>query len=148
MDGQGAQSAGLLARAARVVVPWVALVVIAVVVWSWLGDYRDARTGANDGGEATGTVTPTGTPAGDDTEQTPSAPPTGDDQAASGYVTVLAEGLNLRTEPMTSSTVIKKLGAGERLTLIEEGAGWYRVRDATGAEGWVAAGPSYTELVK
>jgi uncharacterized protein YgiM (DUF1202 family) len=154
VDGRDVHGGGLLVQAVRVVVPWVALALIVVVVWSWFGAYRDARDGGSaPAGDTSGTVIPTSTPeAGGTSDQAPDPAPS--DSAGSGaaiappYVVVLAEGLNLRTDPMTSSTVIKKLTEGQRLTLIEKGEGWYRVSDGTGNEGWVAAGGRYTELVE
>ena len=142
----------LIVRAIRVVVPWVVLAVIAILVFSYLGRYL-ASTDDN-GGEAP-TAETTATPEPDTTPDTgtvddPTSDATSDDVADTpgsiGTVVVLAEGLNLRAEPMTSATVIKQLKEGARLILLEEGTGWYRVRDDVGAEGWVAAGGQYTRL--
>ena len=43
---------------------------------------------------------------------------------------------------------MKVLSADQKLVFIEEGIGWYHVRDTDGAEGWVAAGGRYTELIQ
>jgi hypothetical protein len=145
---------GLVFRALRMVVPWVALVLILFVAWGYLGQYRDATRG----GDSRATEEPAAV------ETSPSVEPEGDTDAAPEgaetaegegveeavgtrpYVKVLTEGLNLRSRPMTTATVIKTLTAGQQLSLIEKGSGWYHVRDAAGDEGWVAAGGRYTEL--
>ncbi|MRS12420.1 MAG: SH3 domain-containing protein [Actinobacteria bacterium] len=118
----------VLRRAARVIVPWVGLVVVVAALWSFVIDYRSA-TGA---GEPTATVEPAtvgGVPEG------------------GPYVVVLSDGLNLRAEPSTGAAVLKVLEGEARLLFIEEGTGWYHVKDPDGTEGWVAAGGRYTELV-
>ena len=118
----------ILWSAARIIVPWVGLVVVITVAWSLIADYRDAV----DVVETTTTVESTST-AGI--------------VAGEPYVMVLSDGLNLRIEPSTSSTVVKVLDEGQQLAFIEEGTGWYHVRDPAGVEGWVAAGGTYTQLV-
>lgn len=139
------ESGSVVMRVMRLVVPWFVLGLVAMLVWGYLGQYRDARSESDPGGganpgEATGTVEP----GGESTEATASP----DAGIAKPYVRVLAEGLNMRSRPMTSATVVKQLPAGQQLTLLEKGSGWYRVRDAAGDEGWVAAGGRYTELVE
>ena len=119
----------VLMRVIRLVVPWVLLLVVAAVLWTFVADYRAAESAA----DATGS-----------TETTQQA---GVD-AGSPYVVVLSDGLNLRSEASTGSAVVQVLAADQQLTLIEEGTGWYHVRTADGAEGWVAAGGQYTQLVK
>ena len=131
MDGeQVGQGNGILRGIMRRVVPWIALIVVITLAWSYLGQYRDAlddreRTEPTATVDATGTATPEGT-----------------------YVLVVANELNLRAEAMTTATIIKKLKKDEKLTLIEKSSSWYKVQDATGAIGWVAAGGQYTQLVE
>lgn len=121
---------GMLTRVARMVVPWVGLIIVVTVVWSLITDYR---TATNDG-EATMTAEPT---------QTTSIP------AGQPFVRVLSDGLNLRAEPSTASAVVKVLDSDKKLLFVEERTGWYHVKDVSdGAEGWVAAGGRYSELVK
>jgi hypothetical protein len=53
-------------------------------------------------------------------------------------------GLNLRATPSDTAEVVKRLADGDLLEPLEEprqveGAAWYKVRDRTGSEGWVAA---------
>ncbi|MBN1192543.1 MAG: SH3 domain-containing protein [Coriobacteriia bacterium] len=121
---QGRRNPHPLKRIARVLVPWAALAAVVFGIGSAVMEYRAASSPA----EATATVE-----AGGETD-TP-------------VVRVLSDGLNLRLEPSTTAQVVKSLNADQRLELIEEGTGWYHVRDADGSEGWVAAGGHYTELV-
>lgn len=142
--GRGGLSGGaaILLR----VLPWVLLVIVLWVMLGIYADYRDAvRASRQDGStEATASVDTTGT------VEEP-AQPSGSGEAsvpAVGTVTVLADGLNLRTQPSTSASVIKRLSANVKLELLSTREGWYQVRDADGYEGWVAAGGQYTRLDK
>lgn len=120
----------VLATIVRRVVPWISLIVVVTLVWTWIGEYR-AALGERAEAEASSTV-----------EATATAP------ATAPYVRVLNDGLNLRAEPMTTATVLKTLKKDQRLMLLEKRSSWYKVRDDTGTEGWVAAGGRYTELVE
>jgi uncharacterized protein YgiM (DUF1202 family) len=128
------------------VLPWVLLVIVLWVTLGFYADYRGAVRTFRQGGstESTSSAGTTGT-----AEET--AQPNGSGGAAVpavGTVTVLADGLNLRTLPSTSATVIKRLSANVKLELLGTREGWYQVRDADGYEGWVAAGGQYTRLDK
>lgn len=128
---EGASGGTLLWRATRIIVPWIALIIVVVAVISFIGEYRSAATREETTSstvEATGTV-----------EGIPEGQP---------YVRVLSDGLNLRSEPSTSAAVVAVLDADQPLLFIEEGTGWYHVRSVDGAEGWVAAGGRYSELVQ
>lgn len=116
-------------RIIRVVVPWVGLLVVILVLWSFVSDYRAAVQSE----VTTDTVEPTQTATVGEGDP---------------YVRVLSDGLNLRSQPSTTAEVIKVLSADQKMVFIEEGIGWYHVRDADGTEGWVAAGGRYTELVQ
>ncbi|MDO8879745.1 MAG: SH3 domain-containing protein [Coriobacteriia bacterium] len=141
----GGDSIGV--RAVKIVIPWVLLVLIALLVWGYLSQYRDASGGSVPAGESpAGETTPTAGSAG--TTEGVGGDVPADAGDAKPYVTVLTEGLNMRSGPMTTAGVVKTLTEGQRLTLLEKGTGWYRVRDGAGAEGWVAAGGRYTELVE
>lgn len=120
---------GTALRIVRLIIPWVGLLVVVVVLWSSVSDYRSAVESETT--TATVEATQTATVA----EGEP-------------YVKVLSDGLNLRSEPSTTAGVVKVLAADQKLVFIEEGIGWYHVRDADGTEGWVAAGGRYTELVQ
>lgn len=129
MDYEGGSSSGIILwRVVRAVVPWIGLALVIAAVWGFMGDYRDAST---DTGTTTSTV---------ETTTTGSPDP---------YVRVISEGLNLRTEPSTTAAVVMQLPAEQHLQFIEEKSGWYHVRAADGsAEGWIAAGGQYSELVQ
>lgn len=131
MDYENGSSSGtILWRVVRAVVPWIGLVLVVVAVWSFLRDYREASSG---------TETTTSTVEATSTESAEGAP----------YVRVISEGLNLRTEPSTTAAVVTQLAADQRVQFIEEKSGWYHVRTADGAaEGWIAAGGQYSELVE
>lgn len=117
-------------RLVRLVVPWLVLFAVVAAVWSLLSDYRGAVAES------------------EETSSTVEATSTSVVGAGEPYVKVLSDGLNLRAEPSTSSAIVVVLAAEQQLVLLEEGTGWYHVRTADGAEGWVAAGGRYTELVE
>lgn len=119
----------VLFRIVRLIVPWVLLLIVGAVLWSFVTDYRAATDAAATGESAEAT-------------QQPGV------SSTEPYVVVLSDGLNLRAEASTGSAVVQVLAADQQLTLVEEGLGWYRVRTADGVEGWVAAGGRYTQLVK
>lgn len=118
----------MLGRAARLVISWAVLIAVALVVWTQVSGYRAAVV-ANRKTRVESTATA-------------NAP------AGQPYVRVLQEGLNLRSAPSTTASIIKALALDQRLAFIEEGTGWYHVKDVTGTEGWVAAGGAYSELVQ
>lgn len=122
-------TAVLAVRIARFIVPWVGLLIVVLVLWSFVNDYRTAV----ETGTPTSTVEPTQTAGVAEGEP---------------YVKVLSDGLNLRSQPSTTAEVVRVLAADQKLVYIEEGIGWYHVIDADGTEGWVAAGGRYTELVQ
>jgi len=127
-------------------------VLLVIVLWVALGfyaDYRGAVRASRTGGstEESASVDTTGTveePAQPGTTGTTGAAVT----PAAGSVTVIADGLNLRTQPSTSASVIKRLDANVKLELLGTREGWYQVRDADGYEGWIAAGGQYSRLDK
>lgn len=130
MDYDSGSSSGIILwRIVRAVVPWIGLVLVIVAIWGFLGDYREASN--TDVATSTVEATSTGSAEG------------------GPYVRVISEGLNLRTEPSTTATVVMQLAAEQHLQFIEEKTGWYHVRTADGAaEGWIAAGGQYSELVQ
>lgn len=125
---------------------------LALVLWMVAGallSYQSALRSSRGDDEATsapapsGNATATGGQATTDGARDGEGEQTGSSGAA---VIVLVDGLNLREQPSTSARVIKRLQAGQRLLFVEEGNGWYHVRDVDGSDGWVAAGGSYTRL--
>ncbi len=120
----------------------IALVWIASSLYAdFRGAVKSAQTTPSASTAATATAEPTSTsdPGGEESATPASTNPT---------VLVLAEGLNLREQPRTNANSIKKLKKGTSLELLEEASGWYRVRDAAGDEGWIAAGGNYSKIVK
>ena len=54
-------------------------------------------------------------------------------------VRVTGSTLNVRSGPSGSAAVVAKVRKGDRLTLLEERADWFRVQLPAGNEGWVSA---------
>jgi hypothetical protein len=129
----------LLIRVLRVVIPWIALIAVVTVILSLWSEFRFESDRVTPQGESTATAEPT--------ETAGSGATTGTVPTDAPYVRVKADGLNLRTAASTDSDVIKKLPGGAILAYVESANGWYHVRDDAGADGWVAAGGSFTELV-
>ncbi|REK75213.1 hydrolase Nlp/P60 [Paenibacillus paeoniae] len=69
--------------------------------------------------------------------------------APAAYAAQSAEviwGVNMRTAPSASSTVIRMLKKGENVSIIEEaGKGWYKVSDANGKSGYISSSSQYTK---
>lgn len=126
----------------------IALVIIVMLVSNWIGDYRSAGEPDNTGStETTGSSTATETPSGQTEEgSSGGTPPTA--AASIGTVTVLVDGLNFRTEPSRDAELIRGLDAGEKLLLLEELEGWLKVKDSTGAVGYVSSSSQYTTVEK
>jgi len=126
----------------------VALVVILMVVLNWFGDYRSAgNPDVSGSAETTGSVDSTQAPKSDTQEGSGTkAPPTA--AASIGTVTVLVDGLNFRAEASRDAELIRGLDAGEKLLLLEEQEGWLKVKDSTGAVGYVSSSSQYTQVAK
>lgn len=62
---------------------------------------------------------------------------TAEDRPATGVVT--ADRLNVRSGPGTTHAVVVSVPQGTRLTILETGAEWVRVRTEGGEEGWASA---------
>ena len=132
----------LLLRIVRVVVPWIALIAVVTVALTLWSEFRFEADRVSPSAESTATVAPE-----DDTDSGSTAA-TGTVPPDAPYVRVKADGLNLRADASTDSEVVKKLPTGTILSYVESANGWYHVRDTEGAEGWVAAGGSFSELVQ
>ncbi|EJL31240.1 N-acetylmuramoyl-L-alanine amidase [Brevibacillus sp. BC25] len=65
-------------------------------------------------------------------------PQTGQSSSSSKTATVKTDGLNLRSEPNTSSTIQTTFPVGSKLTVLEKQGDWYRIKAADGKTGWVA----------
>ena len=94
------------------------------------------------GTETPGTETPGTETPGTETPGT-ETPETGGSSSFQVRVTTW-EGLNMRTEPNTDSTIITTLAEGTVVTVTEEKGGWYKI-EYGGKTGWIKA--EYTEKV-
>ncbi|MGF9907666.1 SH3 domain-containing protein [Brevibacillus porteri] len=65
-------------------------------------------------------------------------PQTGQPSSSSQTATVKTDGLNLRSEPNTTSAIQATLPVGSKLTVLEKQGDWYRINTAAGKTGWVA----------
>lgn len=77
-------------------------------------------------------VTP---PSGNGTTSTPAPQP---GTPAKQTATVQTDGLNLRSEANTSSSILATLALGSSLTILEKQGDWYQVQAQGGKTGWVA----------
>jgi uncharacterized protein YgiM (DUF1202 family) len=56
-------------------------------------------------------------------------------------------GVNMRTAPSTSGSIIRMLQKGEQIAIIGNAAsGWYKISDASGKVGYISSSSKYTEL--
>lgn len=58
--------------------------------------------------------------------------------SVSQIATVKTDGLNLRSEPNTTSAIQATLPVGSKLTILERQGDWYRINTSDGKTGWVA----------
>lgn len=65
-------------------------------------------------------------------------PQTGQPSSSSQTATVKTDGLNLRSEPNTTSAIQATLPVGSKLTVLQKQEDWYRISTADGKNGWVA----------
>lgn len=136
----------------------VVLIVLVSVVFRWWGQYLEMAREASSA-TATGSPAQRAAEAGaasqseedekpvsapDETPQQPAEEPadTGEPQ---GTLEITTQGLNLRTEPDRGSASVRGLNRGEVVTLLAEQNGWYQVRDAQGAVGWISSNSSYSK---
>ncbi|MFM9278838.1 C40 family peptidase [Paenibacillus jiagnxiensis] len=57
-------------------------------------------------------------------------------------------GVNLRTSPSTSASIIRQLPKGETVTILEEsGSAWYKVQDSANQTGYISSSSKYTQAV-
>lgn len=55
-------------------------------------------------------------------------------------------GVNMRSGPTTSASIIRMLKKGEEVTVLEQSGGWYKISDSTGKTGYISSSSKYTEL--
>lgn len=118
-------------KVVRALVGIVVLVVLGLVVMNYWTDYRSARTSM------------------------PSAPAaTADETTATGGLAVVGvgtariDGVNFRTKPASSATLIRSLKKGEKVTVLLKDGQWYQVKDSKGKTGWVTANADYVAFQK
>lgn len=91
-------------------------------------DYKDS-----------GTTTEPGT----SQEQTPTTEPEKPESTTFEVVVSVSNALNVRTGPGTSYDKIDTLKNGDRVTVLEEKDGWYRIQYSGGKEGWISKAYTY-----
>lgn len=58
-------------------------------------------------------------------------------------------GVNMRTAPTTSGSIIRMLKKGEEVTIIEQASsGWYKVSDRNGRTGYISSSSKYTKVTE
>ncbi|TLM98632.1 MAG: SH3 domain-containing protein [Actinobacteria bacterium] len=143
----GAVLVSTVPRAVKAAVGVVVVVVIALLVWNWVGDYRSASGSRASSSAETSSTAPKGSKesgSGKPAEASPAD--TGTPTAT--FVVVKIDGLNFRKEPAQDAAAIRGLDQGEKLLLLQERSGWYQVRAEDGTTGWVSANPGYTTVEK
>ncbi|MHA6483007.1 C40 family peptidase [Paenibacillus sp. strain BS8-2] len=55
-------------------------------------------------------------------------------------------GVNMRTAPSSSASVIRMLKKGEQISVLEQTGSWYKVSDSSGKTGYISASTKYTEM--
>jgi hypothetical protein len=123
------------------------IIIVAVVICTY-GGRAVVSNFAVAAPTATATATrvrPTVTLAVTATPVPPTATPTPDIPAsiANGVYVTVVDGVNFRQEASTTAQIIRTLGAGEVLQVIEGPVSanertWWKLRDPNGVEGWAA----------
>ncbi|MFD0961450.1 C40 family peptidase [Paenibacillus chungangensis] len=58
-------------------------------------------------------------------------------------------GVNMRTAPSTSGTIIRMLKKGEEVAIIEQASsGWYKISDSSGRTGYISSSSKYTKVTE
>ena len=60
--------------------------------------------------------------------------------SAGGAMWVASENATLKSEPKASSTTLSTLAVGNKVSILESENRWYRIRTASGEEGWMYRG--------
>ena len=135
----------------------VVLIVLVSVVLRWWGQYRDmaseARSATEIGSPAQKAAEAEAAPKTQDADKPATADETAQEPADETpeatqdqqTLEITTQGLNLRTEPDRGSASVRGLNRGEVVTLLAEQNGWYQVRDAQGAVGWISSNSSYSK---
>lgn len=133
-------------RMAKRVAAWVGLGLVALLVWSWYGQYREGQV-AWDAAQNKPKPSEVASAAAAAAAKGAAKPPT---KAASGgqaSKVVIVSDVTFRKDDNTSSEPIRGLKTGEQLTLVGQVGGWLKVSDSSGVTGWVSASPKFTKIV-
>lgn len=77
------------------------------------------------------------------------AVPTFASAATAGSAANIVSSVSFRSGPSTSSTVMKYLKAGDKVTIVEEtNSYWYKVKDSSGTIGYVSSNEKYIDVVE
>ncbi len=138
-------------RIVRRILPWVLLVLVLLRVIAIVADYRSQTAPKTSSTASSSAAKPAGKPAAKAPKPaTSSATPSGTASAPAtssatptATVVVLVDGVNFRTAPSNTSSVIEALPKDATLTWLGDQSGWYHVRDAQGREGYITMSTSY-----
>ena len=116
------------------------LLFVLVLIWSWIGDFREAQRG---GGAAGGTTEASGetTPSPETDETQIEDPPEG-----RGALIVIVDGLNLRAGSERGSRSLKVLSEGTELQILQKDGVWYKVEHPDGVTGYVMGDDEYVRV--
>ncbi len=109
----------------QAVIGVLVVLVLAIVVYGWYGDFKSAPPAAAP--SAVGTSTP------------PSVISTG--SVVIGIAKI--EGVNFRVKPASNAKLIRGLHKNEKVTILAKDGQWYKVKDSRGRLGWVTANGDY-----
>lgn len=57
-------------------------------------------------------------------------------------------GVNMRTSPSSSASVVRMVGKGETITVLQQsGSAWYKVKDSSNRTGYISSSSKYTKAV-
>jgi uncharacterized protein YgiM (DUF1202 family) len=122
-------------------------VILVVMVFRWVGDYRE-NAAKQRAAAASQEQTPTPEPAekGSGSASGGDAKTTDKTSAKPTIIIVDIEGLNFRPKADPKAKPIRGLSKGEELTLIAQKDTWYHVKASDGTKGWVTAAQGYTSI--
>lgn len=134
-DEYGSTSTSGLARAVRLVVPWIAFGLVVWVIGGYATQFvKEART-ASASAQGSGSQTATSsTPAGSVTT------------TVTGMVATVRVDLSLRSQPATGTPIVATAREGSVLTVLAKQGSWFRVKDKIGYVGWVPNDTAYISL--
>lgn len=124
-----------LGKLVRGLIGVVVIVVLLGTINVYVGQYRRAQRNA--------------TAKKTSTKSTPSVDATAVVAVQGQSVVILADGVNMRSKPETSSKSVRAVKKGETLVLVGvTGTNWMQLRDPKGAMGFVVNNPSTLRVQK